>query len=112
MKKEKGEIGCITCGTSIGCFFPLSLVLGVILIVAASSYFDTSYHWDETDTGMVIGLTLIVIPAIVVGIVQAALGAWSLSGAFDQDISDDELNLLEPIPSVDGNTNSDEEQGE
>ena len=101
MKKEKGAIGCVTCGTSIGCFFPLTLLLGVVLVVAASSYFDSSYNWEDTDTWIVLVLAAIFIPAILVGILQAIIGAWSLAGFFDQDVTVDELSLLDPIPPND-----------
>ena len=100
--KAKGAIGCVNCGTSLGCFFPLALVLGVVLIVAASSYFDASYRWDDTDTWMVVFLTAIVIPAFFVGILQAAIGVWGLLAFFDDDVKPEALNLLTPIPLVDG----------
>jgi len=102
MKKEKGLVGCVTCGTSLGCFFPLALLLGIVLVVAASSYFDSSYYWEDTDTWMVIVLAAITIPAIFIGLIQAAIGIWSLAGFFDNDVKPEELNLLTPIPSVDG----------
>ncbi len=101
-KKEKGVIGCLTCGTSIGCLFPLATLFGIILAVAASSYFDTSYRWDETDTWMVVGLTVIAIPLGILALLQAAAGIWGLAGFFDSDVKPEELNLLPPIPSVDG----------
>ncbi|MBT3338358.1 MAG: hypothetical protein HN855_16900 [Anaerolineae bacterium] len=98
MKKEKGIVGCVTCGTSLGCFFPLALLLSVVLVVAASSYFDADYYWESFDTGMVIGLAMIVIPAVVVGLIQAAIGIWSIYGFFDDKVTPAELDALVPLP--------------
>lgn len=111
MKKEKGAIGCIGCGTSLGCFFPLALVLGLTLLVATSSYFDESYYWTEEDTWMVIVLAAIVMPALLMGILQAGIGIWGLFGFFDQDVTLDDLNLLKPIPPADEGQASDEGHG-
>ena len=101
-KKEKGLVGCLTCGTSIGCLFPLALVLGLVLVVGASNYFDSSYYWEQGDTWLVIILALIVMPAVFVGLMQAAIGIWALAGFFDSDVKPEELNLLTAVPSVDG----------
>lgn len=101
-KKTKGALGCLTCGTSLGCLFPLATLFGIILAVAASSYFDTSYRWDKTDTWMVVGLAVIVIPLVLLALLQAAVGIWGLAGFFDSDVKPEELSLLTPIPSVDG----------
>jgi hypothetical protein len=109
MKKEKGLIGCVTCGTSLGCFSPLVLLFGIALAVAASSYFDSSYYWTEEDTWAIIVLVAIIVPAIFVGLLQAAIGVWSLFGFFDGDVTQDELNLLKPIPLVSKDENQEDE---
>jgi hypothetical protein len=83
--KAKGAVGCITCGTSIGCFFPLTLLFGTIFIVGGSSYFDSTYLWEETDTWLLLGVLLVLVPAIFVGILQAVVGAWSLAGIFNSE---------------------------
>ncbi len=109
MKKEKGVVGCVTCGTSVGCFFPLALVIGVILAVAANSYFDPTYYWEDFDTGIVIGLALVFIPALFVGLMQAAIGIWSLFGFFDEKVAPDELSAFKPLPyEGDGEEKSDQ----
>jgi hypothetical protein len=110
MNNSKGAIGCIGCGTSLGCFFPLALVLGLVLAVAAGSYFDESYFWGSEDTWMVVFFGTLTIAALIMGLIHAALGAWGLFGFFDQDVTLDELNLLEPIPHVDEEQDTDEEQ--
>lgn len=108
-KKIKGGIGCIGCGTSVGCFFPLSLGLGIVLIVAISSYFDTSYRWEEIDTWMTGALVLILIPSIFAGLLQAAVGIWGILGFFDDDIPPlEEFALNKPLPVADDEKNGDE----
>ena len=107
MKKEKGAIGCISCGTSIGCFFPLALVFGVFLIAAGASYFDPTYRWSAEETWLVVFLMILLVPAILVGILQALVGAWSLMGFFDQDVTPDDASSLPPIPPVDGEQGTD-----
>ncbi len=102
MKKEKGIVGCVTCGTSLGCLLPMALGFGLILIFAISNYFDESYYWEDADVWIVVVLALIVIPSFFLGLIQAVIGLWSLAGFFDQDVSLDELNLLKPIPPVGG----------
>ena len=110
MKKEKGAIGCVTCGTSIGCFFPLALILGIILAVAASSYFDESYYWAAEDTWLVVIFAALTIAALIMGMIHAVLGVWSLLGFFEQDVTSNELDLLKPIPPRDEGQDTDEGQ--
>ncbi len=98
MKKEKGAVGCVTCGTSLGCFFPLTLLFSVVLVASLSSYFDSNYIWESADTWLVVVFAALLIFAILVGILQAAVGIWSLMGFFDQQVTEDELSLLDPIP--------------
>ena len=102
MKKEKGLVGCVTCGTSFGCFFPLVLIFGLVLVVGIINYFDPGYYWEDFDTTMILVLAVILVPALFAGLIQAVIGVWSLAGFFDRDVTEDELNLLTPIPSVDG----------
>ena len=99
MNKEKGFVGCVTCGTSLGCLLPLAFFLGFVLIFAVSNYFNQSYYWEDTDTWMVVGLAVIAIPSAFFGILQAAIGIWGLLGFFDQNVTPDDLNSLPPIPS-------------
>lgn len=97
MKPEKGVVGCVTCGTSLGCFLPIATLFGFVLIFAISNYFDETYYWEDADVWIVVVLTLVVVPAIFIGLIQAVIGIWSLFGFFDSDITKDDLNRLIPI---------------